>query len=369
MSGAWATTVLVVGGTGYFGRLLIEDLLLHTTCRIRVGGRRQEALERARAELGERVDIKHVDLLQPETLPGALDGVGVAICAAGPFQSLPITLAQTCLKLGVHYIDIADNRDFVNRVRAMEELASHATTMPVICSGWSAVPALSAALVNLAAEGMERVDDIFIQISPGNRVPRAEGTVASLLASVGKPFTVCRDQHWEIVTGWSAPRPFDFPNPVGRRLGFLVDVPDHEIFPDLFGAKGVEFRVGSELSVLNRGVSMLAWITRRGIVRDWRPSASILQHAMSAFRFVGHEWGAVGVEVTGGTVRRRACVVAEKSGQRIPVMPAAVMTAKLLYEEHSFHGLAPLDTWIDEARMRKECDSRGFRLVVETVKT
>jgi hypothetical protein len=368
MSSARATTVLVVGGTGYFGRLLIEDLLLHTACRIRIGGRSQEALERAGGELGGRVDIKRMDLLQPETLPGALDCVHVAICAAGPFQSLPITLAQACMDCGVHYMDISDDRDFVCRVRALAKSAPNAKTMAAVCSGWSAVPALSAALVHLAAEGMERVDEIFIQISPGNRFPRAQGTVVSLLASVGKPFTVWRDQRWEIVTGWSAARPFDFPNPMGRRFGFLVDVPDHEIFPDLFGAKRVEFRVGSELNVLNRGMSALAWITRRGIVRDWRPSASILRHVMGAFRFVGHEWGAVGVEVTGGAVRRRACVVAERSGQRIPVMPAAVMTAKLLSEECPFHGLAPLDTWIDGAQMRTECESRGFRLVVETEK-
>jgi hypothetical protein len=357
-----------VGGTGYFGRLLVEDLLLRTPCHIRIGGRNQEALERVGGELGVRVDIKRMDLLQPETLPGALDRVHVAICAAGPFQSLPTTLAQVCLDRGVHYIDIADDRDFVCRVRALVKSASNAKTATSVCSGWSAVPALSAALVHLGAEGMERVDNIFIQISPGNRFPRAQGTVASLLASVGKPFTVWRNQRWEIVTGWSEPRTFDFPNPMGQRSGFLVDVPDHEIFPALFGAKRVEFRVGSELNVLNQGLSVLAWTTRRGIVGDWGPSASILRHVMRAFRFVGHEWGAIGVEVTGGTVRRRVSVVAETSGQRIPVMPAAVMTARLLCEECPFHGLAPLDTWIDGARLRKECESREFRLVVETEK-
>src|SRR5216684_3634972 len=97
MSSVRATTVLVVGGTGYFGRLLIEDLLLRTTCRILVGGRSLEALERVRSELGGRVDIAGMDLLRSETLTGALERVDVAICAAGPFQGLPTTLAQACV--------------------------------------------------------------------------------------------------------------------------------------------------------------------------------------------------------------------------------------------------------------------------------
>src|SRR5204862_2838898 len=110
---------------------------------------------------------------------------------------------------------------------------------------------------------------IDVQIAPGNRAPREAGTVASLLASVGRAFQVRANGGWRTVMGWSEPRRFTFPLPIGSRTGYLVDVPDHELFPALFGASRVEFRVGAELTFLNHSLSALAGLARRGIVRDW----------------------------------------------------------------------------------------------------
>ena len=84
--------VLIVGGTGYFGRLLVEDLRRHTDCELIVAGRNS------------------ADLRNPASLEAALKGASIAICAAGPFQALPTTLAELCLRDGIHYIDLADDR-------------------------------------------------------------------------------------------------------------------------------------------------------------------------------------------------------------------------------------------------------------------
>src|SRR6266581_4723811 len=87
--------VLVVGGAGHFGRLLTDDLSRHTDCDL-------IAPLRSAADLSNRTSLE-----------SALSGVAVAICAAGPFQTLPTTLAQLCLQGGIHYIDLADDRQFV----------------------------------------------------------------------------------------------------------------------------------------------------------------------------------------------------------------------------------------------------------------
>src|SRR5206468_8473414 len=107
-----------------------------------------------------------------------------------------------------------------------------------------------------------RVDALCVEPGPRNRAPRNKGTVASLLASPGKSFRVWREGEWRHVQGWCEPRSFRFPLPVGPRRGYLVDVPDHELFPALFHARRVEFRVGSELAVFNHAASALAWLSR-----------------------------------------------------------------------------------------------------------
>jgi hypothetical protein len=151
-------------------------------------------------------------------------------------------------------------------------------------------------------------------------------------------------------------------------VGYLVDVPDHELFPSIFDAGRVEFRVGAELGSLNRGLSALAHLSRRGIVHDWTRWTPLFRALLAALGRLGHEWGAVGVEIMGSSagrpLARRACVLAERQGHRIPVLPAAVMTSELL-SGRTHGGLVPVDRWLDRPRLENECRRRGYRLVVE----
>jgi len=341
---------LVVGGTGHFGRLLIDDLLDHAGCDLRVASRR--------AFRSERFETVVADLWNPSSLERALSGVSIAICAAGPFQKLPVSLAEICVRQGIHYMDLADDRGFVGKIRA---LAANKNDGPAICTGWSTVSALSGALAQVGAEGLNATDSIYIHMAPGNRGARQAATIASLMHSVGKPFTVFRDGAWHNATGWSEPRDFAFPPPIGLRRGYLVDVPDHEILPELLGARTVEFRAGSELHLLNRCISLL-----RRTRRSWVEWSAVFQRAAALLSWIGHDWGALGVEVSGSFSRRRISVIADSAGERIAVMPASIMASALL-SGAPLHGLVPPTHWLTHKELRGECEKRGFRLVVEEI--
>src|SRR5262245_36216799 len=341
--------VLVIGGRGHFGRLLIDDLLRNTNSELVVASRRQ-------AFLSNRFETVVADLWDPNSLERALADVEIAICAAGPYQNLPTTLAELCLNRGIHYIDLADDRAFVQRVRALA--ADHENAAGAVCTGWSTVSALSGLLAGIASDGMTAINSIHIQMAPGNRGARHTATIASLMHSVGQPFIICRDGKSQRVVGWSEPREFVFPSPVGKRQGYLVDVPDHEIFPRLFDARTVEFRASSELQILNQCLSLLQR-TRR----NWVSSSGLLQRAAGLVSRIGHDWGAIGVEVAGDVVRK-ACIVADSRGERIAVMPASVMVAALSAGVRQA-GLVSYTAWLTEEQLRRECEKRDFRLVVE----
>jgi saccharopine dehydrogenase-like NADP-dependent oxidoreductase len=333
--------VLIIGANGFFGSLLVEDLQRHVDCELVLAGRHSPVV---------------ADLRDPVSLERALDGVRVAICAAGPYQRLPLSLVELCLKHGVHYIDLADDRRFVLNVRSIA--AAHPKTAIAVCTGWSTVPALSGLLSGIATAGMDAVDSIRIHMAPGNRGARQTATIASLLHSVGQPFDVIRKGSRRRVIGWSDPRTFVFPEPIGPRRGYLVDVPDLEIFPQLFKSGTVEFRAGSELQVWNRSLSMLS-ATRR----SWAAWASAFQRVAALLSWMASDAGAIGVEVE-GAVRRRATIIAESKGERIAVMPAAVMTALLLSDSVGL-GVVSYRDWLTEDPLRLECEKRGFRLTVE----
>jgi hypothetical protein len=336
--------VLIIGGNGHFGRLLTEDLRQHCNCEI-VSGNRSSA-----------------NLFDPSSIERALSGVSVAICAAGPFQELPTTLAESCLRLGVHYIDFADDRNFVRKIHSLVE--KWRTPQSAVCTAWSTVSALSGLLTSIAAGELDQIDEIYIHMAPGNRVPRGAATIQSLLHSVGTSFTIWRGGQWQVIRGWSAGRDYMFPPPIGRHHGYLVDVPDHEFFPTLFRAKTVEFRTASELQMLNVAVSSLAWFVNRGLVRNWVPWTGALQAGAALFAAAGHDWGGVGVEVYGQKMHHRISVVADSGGQRIAVMPAAIMT-ELFLSGLERHGLVSHAVWLTVDQLREACTKRGFRLTLE----
>lgn len=358
-----APQVLVVGAGGYFGRLLVSALLEQTGCAVVAAGRSPRRLESLYAQAPPgRLSVREADLLRRDSVERAVSGVDAAICAAGPYQRLPMTLLDVCLERGLPYLDLADDRAFVMRARA----AAGPSPASSVCVGWSTVPALSAALTAAAATGLKRLRSIRVQMAPGNRGPRRAATIASLLASAGRPLKLWRGSQWRSVRGWSEPRLFPFPAPVGPRQGWLVDAPDHELFPSLFGADTVEFRAGAEIPALNVLMSALARVPV-----DWTSWAPAFSSALGLLGGIGSDAGAVGVELEGedrdGPLTRRLCVVADRQAARIAVLPA-VMAVDRLVSKSLGAGLVPLHSWADEKTLLSWCDRFGFRLAGEEIR-
>ncbi len=364
-----SNNILVIGGTGYFGKMLVLDLLQFSNFNIVAAGRSPGHLQSLGEELSQyksRLFTRVLDLSRENHIVEGLKNTNVVICAAGPFQELPLTLAKMCMEKSVPYIDLADDRSYVMGVR---KLAEEIKPLSAVCTGWSSVPAFSGAMTNIAHAELDEIYSIYSQIAPGNKAPRGYSTVASLVSSLGKKFTVMQDGAWKEVLGWSQPRIFKFPAPIKNRTGYLVDVADHELFPDLFHAETVQFRAGAEFALFNSGVSMLAFMANAGVVDNFKSMTGLFQNGMKLFGALGHDWGALGVEVLGikDTNQKtiRISLMAEHQGQRIPIMPASIMARRILKAESHVSGLVPYDAWIDQSELESECKMRDYRLVKE----
>ena len=69
----------------------------------------------------------------------------VVINTCGPFQNADYGIARACIASGVHYIDLADGRDFVTGITQLDADAKEHNV--AVISGASTVPALSAAVI------------------------------------------------------------------------------------------------------------------------------------------------------------------------------------------------------------------------------
>src|SRR5439155_26558140 len=94
-------------------------------------------------------------------------GASVVVDAAGPFQGADYRVARAAIAAGMHYLDLADGRDFVAGFATLDAEARAAGV--VALTGASSTPALSCAVLDRLTAGWRQIDRIEIAISPGNR--------------------------------------------------------------------------------------------------------------------------------------------------------------------------------------------------------
>src|SRR5258706_8032714 len=138
-------SILLIGANGYFGSLLLEELLTYTQSEIIAAGRHWRRLDAVSrnwpAHWLARIERRQVDLCEPQSILASLAGAKIAVCAAGPYQQLPHHLLKICLEQNLHYVDISDDRAFVREARRLgAEEGERPNDSAAICSGWSSMP-------------------------------------------------------------------------------------------------------------------------------------------------------------------------------------------------------------------------------------
>ncbi len=332
-------SVLILGAFGTFGRLITEALARIPGLSIIAAGRhlpvREEFMPGIRTLAIDSAALSAAVLkdLDPAVL----------IDTAGPFQRRDRKLAQICVDLGIHYVDLADGRDFVQSVRALDAAAVKRKVL--IVSGASTLPALSSAVIeNLAGEFAD-VESIDIGIAPGFAGPRGLATIRSVLGYVGRSIPVWRQAKMGCAWGWGGTGSHRYPPPVGRRNLSLIDAPDTSLIPLRYpNLRQLRVRAGHEVAPLHHALRALGVLVRIGVIRDLAAHAPMMQRAAAWFDGFGGNNGAMHVELRGrgrdgGLQSRTWTLIAESGdGPRIPALAAILLTKKLL----NVPGFAPL---------------------------
>lgn len=317
--------VVVVGGTGFYGRYLVDDLLRYTDASILVVARRP-----GRSSIG-RVRTAAVDHRDAAALSRVVSGAAVVVHCAGPFQFMPLGPLRAALAARVPYVDISEDRGFR---RAVLELSA-GTDIPVL-TGASVVPAMEAAAAATLAGEFDDLIAIRSAAAPDTRRHRGDAMFRAMLHGAGVSFLAPRDGVSRLVRGWSEPEWVEFPPPLGRRLVYQVyEMADLDVLVEQFGVGTVSFKAGCEFAWLNRTLA-LASATRARFGRPRRPerfTSAVRGVSWLAGRF-GDEAGGVVFEVTGhrdGQVVRRALgLSAARSGGRIPSLMAGIAVSEIL---------------------------------------
>ncbi len=292
--------VLVLGGYGHFGARIVRALATTPGIRVIAAGRNpaQAASHLPGVDMG-RIELCRLDTASADFADAlAATRAELVIHTAGPFQGQGYDVATACLQAGMHYIDLADGRDFVRDFAAqMDATARRAGHCAV--SGASTLPALSSAVVDALAPQFDQLQSIDIVIGPAQATPLGMATVRAVLSYCGKPFDCWIDGRWQRVIGWGDPQPVQFAH-IAPRLASPCDVPDHDLLVQRYpGVQTVRFRAALELHFLSRCLAGMATLRRLGLPLPMGAMAGVFAHAGRWFDRFGTDLGGMRVTLRG----------------------------------------------------------------------
>jgi NAD(P)-dependent dehydrogenase (short-subunit alcohol dehydrogenase family) len=322
--------VIVLGGYGGFGARLSRRLAADGW-QVFIAGRSAEAAEALAASLpnAQALVIDRNGDLSP-----VLKSVRpfLLIDAAGPFQGSDYHVVHACIAAKVHYLDLADARDFVCGIGTLDADAKSAGV--VVVSGASSVPALSGAVVAELVQELDAAYTIEMSISASNRATAGASVASAILSSVGRSVRLWRVRQWQNAIGWHMIRrevyAVDGEAPLRRSVA-LVDVPDHSILPErLPGKPDTVFRAGPEFSFQLRTLWMLSWLVRWGWVSSLSSMSRWLLPLQGLTGWLGSDRSAMKVAVKGtfqGTpvIRTWTLIASRGDGPEIPTLAAQII--------------------------------------------
>ncbi|MBL4865968.1 MAG: saccharopine dehydrogenase NADP-binding domain-containing protein [Pseudomonadales bacterium] len=330
--------ILILGGYGNFGGKISAALAKDSSIKLIVAGRNGRKAEDFARELSQKTGIE-IDAIALDIAASNLGrniadtGAKLVIHTCGPFQDQSYEVARACIDSGIHYIDLADGRDFVKGFTQLDLKAKENNTLAI--TGASSVPGLSSAVIDEFLADFKELSTIEYGISPGNQANRGEATVKSILSYTGRPFKRWQNTNWQKVYGWQEAHRHLFPHPIGKRWLANCDIPDLTLFQELYpGLKSIKFYAGLELGFLHMGLWLLSWFTRFRLINNLARYSKIMTRMSCWVQKLGTNIGGMyifleGTDLNGQSKTIRWDLVAEDGdGPEITTIPAIILAKK-----------------------------------------
>ncbi|CAE6334717.1 unnamed protein product [Rhizoctonia solani] len=149
--------ILVIGATGYTGRLVVEYLANHSrahSLRIALGGRTISKVQEL-ANKYKNVGALYVDVGEEQSVKEAVPKARVVMNIAGPYWERGSVVVKACAENGVHYVDLAGEVHWVSdMIEQYDQLAHKNKACIVPSSGYDSIPSDLAA--HLALRELEK---------------------------------------------------------------------------------------------------------------------------------------------------------------------------------------------------------------------
>jgi saccharopine dehydrogenase-like NADP-dependent oxidoreductase len=326
--------VAIIGGYGNFGAHVARSLASDSRIQLIIAGRSLAKARDLAAQLGSAhpAEAGAYDLTgSPEALAALRPDL--VINMVGPYNGQSYAVAEAAIACGAHYCDIADARDFVTGIGALDD-AARAAGVAVI-AGASSIPALTAAYMDDAAREMRSIRAVEYGISGAEQSNAGAGTVAAVLSFVGQRFTQLIGGRLTAVTGWGDLRSVALPG-IGARWFGRANAPDLDLFAARYpGLTEHSFWAGHAIAPLHFGTALMGWLARLGLLPRLDRFAPQLVRIARLFDGLGTGTSGFFMTITGegadgAPVTRRNWIIARSGhGPYIPCIPVILIAQQM----------------------------------------
>jgi short subunit dehydrogenase-like uncharacterized protein len=206
--------IVIYGATGYTGQLVVDECLAQGVRPALVG--RDAGAVRALAER-HGLEWRAAALDDARALDQALAGATLVIHCAGPFARTSRPMADACLRLHAHYLDITGEIEVFESLAARDAEARAAGVMLLPGVGFDVVP--SDCLAAHLKRRLPSATALTLAFYGGSGLSR--GTATTMAENAGSPGAVRRDGRIVAVPpGWRT-RIVDF----GEKSRLTVTIP------------------------------------------------------------------------------------------------------------------------------------------------
>ena len=231
--------LVLYGATGFTGRLAVAYVATqYPTMKFAIAGRREEALKKVKVELGNaNVGILVADSANKEALSKMVSRAKVVATTAGPFSRYGTLLVETCAELGVDYVDITGETNWVREMIAKYDDTARKTGARIVnLCGHDSVPwdLSTLLLANKLKEGGEDLDriDFYDDIKSAPSGGTLETALGIMFGTDGKgnnfPNSKALGYDALLKLPDSSPSEFKFK---ARNVGYTVEFPKKRALP------------------------------------------------------------------------------------------------------------------------------------------
>lgn len=268
--------VLILGGLGRIGQSVAQDLLRHTHATLILAGRR------AAAEINRndpRQQYLSLDVADGEALHRAIADCDLVIHTAGPFSYRDNQVLETCLDLGVNYVDVADHPPYVERALALKEQATAAGVTCIVSTG--VFPGISNSMARQGIEALEQPEAIHLSYVVAGSGGAGMTVMRTTFLELQHPISAWIDGQWQAIVPYSQRQRVTFPSPYGDCAVYWYNTIEAMTLPRSFPVQTVTTKFGSLPDIYN----YLTWLMAHALPKQWlRQPQSIESLAQVSYR-------------------------------------------------------------------------------------